>query len=82
MLDVYDALANPESWVPYSPISRAVPNRDLDRRGHAGRKDDAWWHLVDMNTNRDMLGRTHQREDRLMLATPWVAGCAFAIVDG
>ena len=62
--------------VPQSRAWRAVPNGDLDRGGHAGRKDDARWHLIDMNANRDALGQTHPREDRIDVGDPlsgWVA---------
>jgi hypothetical protein len=70
MLDVHDALANVKSWMPHSPVSRVVPNRDLDRGGHAGRKDGAWWHLVHMNAHWDTLGETHPIEDRVDVANP------------
>jgi hypothetical protein len=66
-----------ESHVPHSLASRAVPNVDLNRGGHAGRKDGVWGHLSDMDADRDALGQAYPRKDRVDAATPWVAGFAF-----
>ena|SRR6516164_8013337 len=35
---------------------------DLDRGGHAGRKDDARRYLIDMDANRDALSQAHPGE--------------------
>jgi hypothetical protein len=69
----------------YLQVTRAsptVPNIDLDRGGHAGRKDDAWWHLVDMNANRDALGQAHPREDRVDVGDPLSGRLRVRNVDG
>jgi hypothetical protein len=36
---------------------------DLDGGGHAGGKDNAWGHLIDMDADRDALGQAHPGED-------------------
>jgi hypothetical protein len=66
----------------HSRASITVPNRDLDRGGHAGRKDDSWWHLVDMNANRDALGQTHPREDRTDVGDTLSGRLCIRNVDG
>ena len=38
---------------------RASAIIDLDGGGHAGRKDDAGRHLIDMDADRDALGQAH-----------------------
>src|ERR1700692_2429396 len=53
------------STKPSAPLlnTTTFTNGDLDRGGHASRKDDTSWHLIDMDTNRNALGQTHPRED-------------------
>src|SRR5689334_25093088 len=55
---------------------------DLDRGGHAGRKDDARWHLIDMDTDRDALGQAHPCEDRVDVGDPLSGGLCVRNVDG
>jgi hypothetical protein len=38
---------------------------DLNSGGHASRKSDARWNIINMNANWDALSQTHPGEDRI-----------------
>src|SRR5262249_32634797 len=55
---------------------------DLDGGGHAGHKDDARRHLIDMHTDRDSLGEAHPGEDGVDGSDSLMIGRRIRNVDG
>src|SRR3954452_11235957 len=68
--------------MPHSHASTTLTNVDLDRGGHAGRKDDARRRLIDLNANRNPLGQTHPCEDRIDAGDPLSGGLRVRDIDG
>src|SRR5205823_9791761 len=54
---------------------------DLDGGGHAGRKNDARRHLIDMDADRDALGQAYPGEDRVDIGDPLIVGLRVRNVD-
>ena len=61
---------------------RAVPIVDLDRGGHAGRKNDARRHLIDVDADRNALGQSHPVEGWIDIGKQGCAGAAVAAAAG
>src|SRR5262249_23071071 len=55
---------------------------DLNSGSHTGRKDDARRHLVNMDTDRDALGKAHPGEDGVDRGYPLTVGLRVRYVDG
>src|SRR5271156_2744467 len=54
---------------------------DLNRAGHAGRKNDIGGHLIDMDANRDALGQAYPGEDGIDVSDPLTVGLRVRDVD-
>src|SRR5690348_13117313 len=61
---------------------RTSPIIDLDGGGHAGRKDDARRHFIDMDADWDALGKAHPGEDWVDRSDPLIVGLRVRNNDG
>src|SRR5215510_276070 len=55
---------------------------DLNGGGHTGREDDARRHLIDMDADRDALGKAHPGEDGVDRSDPLIVGLCVRNTDG
>src|ERR1700686_1018555 len=66
---------------PHSRGWRPTSIVDLNRGGHAGRKDDIGGHLIDVDVNRDALGQTYPGEDGIDGGNALTVGLCVRNVD-